>query len=209
MKAKSLLYDLAVDLNDAAPGHEFTTWSARQLLTYVEEGLQVACALRPDLFLHTVVIPVTPMSTEQTACQCTRIYRVIGQSDENGKVIRELRRMRSAEEARWFGPMCGRISDKLTEYSIDDTSNKIWLYPQVPPNKKLYLLIECAVAPEGIDDSFEVPVQLLPIVKQWVLYRAKLVDGENNPLIVQVATMHEQSFYRLLSENQFGEEADK
>lgn len=208
MLVSSLLEQLAVDLNDAAPGHEFTTWSRDQIRAYLTEGIQVSFSERPDLFIDTVIIKVEPCSVVQDTCGCTHIRRVIGQSTKTGRIIKELRQRSNDDKLRWTGRTCPVSPDKfeLKEYSIDNSTDKLWLYPQAPPNKDIYVMIECAKAPDDIDDSYEVPVELLAAVKQWVLYRAKMVDGENNTAIVQVATQHQNTFWKLLDSQKRNED---
>lgn len=200
MQVSSLLEQLAVDLNDAAPGHEFTTWSRDQIRAYLIEGIQVSFSVRPDLFIETVIIKAEPCSVVQDTCGCTHIRRVIGQSTKNGRVIKELRQRSNDDKLRWTGRTCPVSPDKfeLKEYSIDNATDKLWLYPQVPAGKEIYVMVECAKVPEDIDDDYDIPAELLAPVVQWVLYRAKMVDGENNTAIIQVATGHQNTFWALL-----------
>lgn len=200
MQVSSLLEQLAVDLNDAAPGHEFTTWSRDQIRAYLIEGIQVSFSVRPDLFIETVIIKAEPCSVVQDTCGCTHIRRVIGQSTKNGRVIKELRQRSNDDKLRWTGRTCPVSPDKfeLKEYSIDNATDKLWLYPQVPAGKEIYVMVECAKVPEDIDNDYDIPAELLAPVVQWVLYRAKMVDGENNTAIIQVATGHQNTFWALL-----------
>lgn len=200
MQVSSLLEQLAVDLNDAAPGHEFTTWSRDQIRAYLIEGIQVSFSVRPDLFIETVIIKAEPCSVVQDTCDCTHIRRVIGQSTKNGRIIKELRQRSNDDKLRWTGRTCPVPPDKfeLKEYSIDNATDKLWLYPQVPAGKDIYVMVECAKVPEDIDDDYDIPAELLAPVVQWVLYRAKMVDGENNTAIIQVATGHQNTFWALL-----------
>lgn len=200
MQVSSLLEQLAVDLNDAAPGHEFTTWSRDQIRAYLIEGIQVSFSVRPDLFIETVIIKAEPCSVVQDTCGCTHIRRVIGQSTKNGRVIKELRQRSNDDKLRWTGRTCPVSPDKfeLKEYSIDNATDKLWLYPQVPVGKEIYVMVECAKVPEDIDNDYDIPAELLAPVVQWVLYRAKMVDGENNTAIIQVATGHQNTFWALL-----------
>lgn len=208
MYVSSLLEQLAVDLNDAAPGHEFTAWSREQIRAYLIEGIQVAFTERPDLFIETVIIKVNPCSILQDTCDCTHIRRVIGQSTMDGRIIKELRQRSNNDKLRWTGRTCPTSPDKfeLKEYSIDNITDKLWLYPQAPPGKDIYVLVECAKAPDNIQDDYDIATELLAAIKQWVLFRAKMVDGENNAAIIQVAMQHQNTFWKLLDSQKQNED---
>lgn len=201
MLVSDIVYALAVDLNDAAPGHEFTTWSRSQLTTYVIEAVQTTFSERPDLFIETKIMEVEPCTELQEACDCTKVRRVIGQATADGRVLKKLRIRSSNDKLKWPGPSrdCGSYSNfSLSEYSIDEGTNRIWLYPRVPPGISVYVLIECAVIPSSVGSDYDVPSELVAAVKQWALYRAKAVDEEINPNVAQVAENHQATFWRLI-----------
>lgn len=202
MNVGSLLDILARDLNDYAnDGYKHVTWSAEQLRTYLGEGLQLAFANRPDLFMETKVIPVEPCTEVQTKCDCDTIHRVLGQSTKGGRVIKGLRRRNSQSKLIWPGDRCPVDPNKfeLKSYSVDSMTGTLRLYPPAPPLAELWVLVECAVRPSGdITDDMEIPVAVDAAVKQWVYYRAKTVDGENNPNILSVANGHKSTFWEIL-----------
>lgn len=201
MKLSSLLAEAAVDLNDAAPGHEFTTWHREQIRAYIEEAIQIAFSERPDLFSGMKIIKVQPCSVVQETCDCTHITRVIGQVSEHGMLLKPLRE-RKNNQIFWPGHSCP-VSPKafmLNEFMIDQTSDKLWLWPQVPAGLDVYVMVICAVFPSELDDDVDdIPDELAPAIRQWVLFRAKMVDGENSEAVVQVANTHKTTFYELLA----------
>lgn len=210
MKFNSILYNAAVDLNDAAPGHEFTTWSQEQLRAYVVEALQLAFIVRPDLFTETRIIKLQPCTIVHDACDCTNIRRVFGQCTADGRIINMLRPKKQQDNLIWTGRTCpvSPKNFKLTQYAIDADTNKLWVWPQVPAGLDVYLLVECDVLPDEFTDDYEVSSELQAAVMQWVLYRAKMVDGENNTAIIQVATTHRETFWQILQAQANAEEVD-
>lgn len=201
MQANSLLHSLAVDLNDAAAGHEYTVWSAAQLGTYLLEAVGIVSTRRPDLFIEERIIELDPCTSVQQACDCSSIKQVLGQSTASGRVIKELRRRSNEVDLRWTGRTVCKVppaSYEPEEYSIDSASNRIWIYPPPPPGKSIYVLVECSVIPDDWTD-FDISTELLAMVKQWVLWRAKSVDGEHNPDILTVAIAHRDTFWQLLN----------
>lgn len=200
MNVGSLLNRLATDLNDAAPGHEFTTWSREQLGAYLEEAIQLAFVERPDLFIEERVVKVEPCVQRQPACDCTRVRRVLGQCTPDGRVLHPLRPRQVDDRLVWTGRSCpsNPKNFKLTQYAIDDSADALWVWPAVPAGIDVYVLVECAVMPQGIDESYEIPVDLQAAVVQWALYRARMVDAENNSAVFEVAKEHAQQFWGIL-----------
>ena len=201
MRFGSLLDQIAVDLNDAAPGHEFTTWSREQLGAYLEEAIQLAFTERPDLFTETRIIKVQPCSEIQESCDCTQIRRVVGQVTKTGGLIKHLRiKKHGSDRLVWTGRSCSvhPKNFQLQEYYIDSVTDKLWVYPIVPAGVDVYIMIECAVLPSEFGEGYEVHNELRAAVIQWVLFRAKMVDGENNTAIVSVANHHKNTFWELL-----------
>lgn len=201
MRLGTLLDRIAVDLNDYAFGHEYTTWSREQLRTYLEEGIQTAFMLRPDLFTEVRIIKLKPCTVVHDTCDCTQIYRVIGQATADGQIVKLLKQRKSADKfTTWTGRTCAvhPRQFELTHYYIDDAVDKIWVYPQVPAGLDIYIAIECAVMPDDFSDNYEINPEIKAAVVQWVLYRAKMVDGEYNPAIISVANAHKSTFNELL-----------
>lgn len=198
----SLVAQASVDLNDHAPGYEFTTWSAAQLSAYALEGLQVAFTMRPDLFLRTETVKLEPGTVVQKPCGCTQIRRVYGVSNAQGRVLYPIRKIKQSDRMTWTGRKCpvDPRHYRVREYAIDTDNDTLIVSPAPPAGQDVFLLVECAKIPTAAEfgDSTEISEELAAPVIQWILFRAKMVDSENNSTIFQVATRHEQSFYTLL-----------
>lgn len=203
MSFGSMLDQLAWDLNDAGPSGTFVTWTREQIRAYLEEAIQLAATSRPDLFIETRIMKVQPCTLVQDTCDCTNIRRVIGQSTKDGRVFKRLRKKKGDETITWTGRVCSSPykNFELVEYSIDDTTDKLWLYPVVPPGKDIYVVIECSVAPSGIQDSYEIPSELTAPIRQWVLFLAKSMDGEYSSEMITQARLHKDTFFQLLAES--------
>ena len=199
MKVSELVDQLAVDLNDAAIGYEFTTWTKSQLKFYLREGMLIAFDNRPDLFGETQIIKVDPCSELQDTCDCTYILRVYGQSTKDGDIIKPLKQKKSVDEVKWTGRKCLSSPKyfELTHYYIDNTTKKLWLFPKVPGGLDIYVMIECAALPD-LEGDFEVTEEVRVAVYQWALGRALEMDSENNPTVAQIATSHFTLCFNLL-----------
>jgi hypothetical protein len=202
-EVEALLLAYAEDLNDAEPGHEFTIWNREQLLRYHNEGLCIVASLRPDMFTKTVVVKVTPCQEEQTVCDCTIIHRVLGQSNQSGRVFKPLRPRNIRMSLHWTGPKCPprRGAAELKEYAIESDTNTLFLYPALPAGTDAWVKIECSTAPDAItlDSDIMNPARCAfsAAVLQWVMYRAKGVD-ELSPALREASKEHFTVFGNIL-----------
>lgn len=204
MKLKLLLDQLAGDLNDNEEGHAYTTWTEKDIRAWIEEGLSLIFDKRPDLFLELRVIKVSPCTTRQSSCDCDTIRRVIGQTTESGRLLRQLRKRSLDMQIQWTAPVCRRHQPGngfvLDGYAIDSVGDTLYLYPEVPPGEDVYVQVECAVRPtmDMLDNDVEIPSDTTTALKQWVLFRAKIIDAELAAPILSVATLHKTTFYEVL-----------
>jgi hypothetical protein len=191
----TVLDRLAVDLNDAAPGHEFTTWSKDQLRGYLAEACQIISQTRSDLFSQFQVLSFTGHKEFYDICPCLSLNKdsVLGQSDECGTVLWTLKPRQTGQAGRWPGRPCPPGGDfRLREFSLAGDGTSIKFYPSIPPKVTVYVAVQCEVAPDEDDSNFS--EEAVPAAIQWALYRAKMVDGENNPTILSVAAKHLETF---------------
>ena len=128
---------------------------------------------------------------------------VVGQCHEDGTVWNRLSGF--ADSGLWPG---GDIPSmpvsrpfKLVEYSISDDGRTIRVYPRVPPRSKAWILVRCPVMPDFEDGEWLVDDVCAAIMIQWALYRAKMVDGENNAAIAAVANGHRDMALALMGSN--------
>lgn len=203
MNLSEVIREISVDLNDQEPGHEYTRWSVDQLQIYVREGLTIVGRTLKDLFTDEVIVKVSPGAGWQSACDCTLVHRIVGETDKYGNILRYLTRSLDKEENTWPGPVqkCPEPPKDyvMTGYTTSSTDEKKFkIVPPVPVGIDRYVLVECYRSPTstGLDES--VPDEAIPIIKQWVIYRALSIDSENNPTIINLAQTHRKSFDDLL-----------
>jgi hypothetical protein len=205
MQSSSIIQQVSLDLNDQIPGYEYTRWTQVQLQNYLQEAITQASQVYGDAFVKQVVVKLEPGTNYQKACDCSTVVRVIGQSDADGKVLKLLYRQEDTEKTLdWPGKSCCPPNSKqfwLTGYSVPATTSEngaFNVFPKPPYGQDTYVLIECIKVPE-IGEDFNAPDLLVPALKQWMLFRALLVDMENNPAIVAIAKEHEKEFWKILS----------
>jgi hypothetical protein len=199
MNLGDLADQLALDLNDAAPGYRNSTWSREQLVFYLGEGLVKAFSQRPDLFKEVLVLKLEAGSLQEI-CDCQKLEAgdVLGQSTAGGRVLYELKSRSADLKLAWLGRHCpDEGSFRLKEYAVSADGRTLKVFPPVPPRTDVWLAVRCALVPDG-EAGTTVNGELQPAVMQWGLYRALMVEGENNPAVLQMAARHEVAFWRLL-----------
>lgn len=214
MQTADVIREVSSDLNDQVPGYEYTRWTVDQLYSYLVEayGLyleEYLLAEYEDLFRTRRIVKVLPGSNWQEACDCQHIVRVLGETTADGTHIRTLQRMTDEDNNTWPGfsrSACkSSPGERLRGYSINDEDDSLFrVVPSVPGGQVRYVLVDCYTDPDeydrtppGMDDTL--PREFVGMAKQWMLYRALMVDSENNSTIIQVADKHRETFFQLLT----------
>jgi hypothetical protein len=193
------LLRLAADLGDAAPGHEFASWPREQLRGYLAEACQIVSEAKPGTFSRDLVLSFTGTRPSYDLCPCSTLSadEVLGQSDELGNVLWSLKPRPYGAKGRWPGPECPPPAKfRLREFSVSPDGRSIQFYPNIPPGLTVHLAARCSAFPSG--DWDEVADKAYPAIAQYVLYRAKMVDGENNPAVLTAASKHLEAFSLLV-----------
>ena len=199
---KRLLLSYAQDLNDAYPGHEFSIWSEEQLLGFFNEALCLIAAHRPDMFTELKVVRVEPCSNYLDLCDCEKVLDVLGQSNAKGNNIRPIQR-RKERATVWTGSKKKQeFTDRITEYELLDKSNLVRVFPQnLDPTKDIYVVVRCSISPKTYALDDEAPDErcaFLAAARHWVLYNAKLIDGEFSQTMQSQAKEHREMFTAIL-----------
>ena len=199
---KRLLLSYAQDLNDAYPGHEFSIWSEEQLLGFFNEALCLIAAHRPDMFTELKVVRVEPCSNYLDLCDCEKVLDVLGQSNAKGNNIRPIQR-RKERDTVWTGSKKKQeFTDRITEYELLDKSNLVRVFPQnLDPTKDIYVVVRCSISPKTYALDDEAPDErcaFLAAARHWVLYNAKMIDGEFSQTMQSQAKEHREMFTAIL-----------
>ena len=199
---RQLLLSYAQDLNDAYPGHEFSIWSEEQLLGFFNEALCLIAAHRPDMFTELKVVRVEPCSNYLDLCDCEKVLDVLGQSNAKGNNIRPIQR-RKERATVWTGSKKKQeFTDRITEYELLDKSNLVRVFPQnLDPTKDIYVVVRCSISPKTYALDDEAPDErcaFLAAARHWVLYNAKMIDGEFSQTMQSQAKEHREMFTAIL-----------
>ena len=199
---RRLLLSYAQDLNDAYPSHEFSIWSQEQLLGFFNEALCLIAAHRPDMFTELKVVRVEPCSNYLDLCDCEKVLDVLGQSNAKGNNIRPIQR-RKERATVWTGSKKKQeFTDRITEYELLDKSNLVRVFPQnLDPTKDIYVVVRCSISPKTYALDDEAPDErcaFLAAARHWVLYNAKMIDGEFSQTMQSQAKEHREMFTAIL-----------
>ena len=199
---RRLLLSYAQDLNDAYPGHEFSIWSQEQLLGFFNEALCLIAAHRPDMFTELKVVRVEPCSNYLDLCDCEKVLDVLGQSNAKGNNMRPIQR-RKERATVWTGSKKKQeFTDRITEYELLDKSNLVRVFPQnLDPTKDIYVVVRCSISPKTYALDDEAPDErcaFLAAARHWVLYNAKMIDGEFSQTMQSQAKEHREMFTAIL-----------
>lgn len=208
MQPTDVVQQVSTDLTDQEPGYEYARWPASQLMTFLQEAMVYVSRSLPDLFTETVVVKLEVGNVWQQACSCERIVRVLGESDATGRrILRVLRRLVDDESLVWQSSIASRCaytsgSFQLESYRISATSSQLFqVYPPVPATEKKphYVVVECYSYPD-VAGGDAVPEEIVPVCKQWMLWRALAQDSENNSAAAEVAGRHRETFFKMLED---------
>jgi hypothetical protein len=196
-----LLTRVSEDLNDFAENYEYTTWPKEQLRAYMLEAFQLVLKSRPEIFNEDRVLALRSGSEHhdirgRCGCDSLSLDGVLGQSDKYGNILRRVRPRSDGALDAFPGGYCPTRPYRILEYAVSADGKSVRVYPSVPPRETVYLAVRCAVIPRRDRDG--VPEEIAPAVVQWMLYRAKMVDGENNPAVLSAAVYHWQTCAALL-----------
>lgn len=199
---ENLLLSYATDLDDAYPNYEFSIWSREQLLNYFNEAICLIARFRPDMFTELKVVKVDPCSNYIDTCDCSKVLDVLGWSDKNGNNLRPLPK-RANKSSVWTGNRKKKgFSDHLTEYELLSGGTVARVYPEnLNPQKDYYIVVRCSVEPKRYSLDSIPPNQqcaFLSVARHWVLYNAKMVDGEFSQTLQAQAREHREMFLGIL-----------
>ena len=127
---------------------------------------------------------------------------VLGQSNAKGNNIRPIQR-RKERATVWTGSKKKQeFTDRITEYELLDKSNLVRVFPQnLDPTKDIYVVVRCSISPKTYALDDEAPDErcaFLAAARHWVLYNAKMIDGEFSQTMQSQAKEHREMFTAIL-----------
>lgn len=189
MNTTQILSEVAKDLKDNEPGHEFARWDQDQLLGYLNEGLCLVGTLNPGMRSKPTTLELVEGDVQPLQC-CSRMSNVIGQVDKDGRLLAQLSKNSLTASLRWTRKPCLRdggvgAAFRLKSYTNSATDARFFtVSPPVPFGTKVYLRVICSRTDGWYghgDEVDEVDCGNLIAAKFWMLYRAHFVDDEKTP----------------------------
>lgn len=204
MRTHDIIRQVSLDLNDQESGYEYTHWPYEQLASYLQEALDYVYGALKYLFTAKVVVPLEYGDVWQSACQCDDIQRVLGTTNAEGtRILKRLRKRTDDDNIFWRSDSsCSRGKPYEAEsYMINATDHRSFMvFPPVPATApRQYVLIECYMPPT-VHSEEDMPFEITGAVKQWMLYRAMMIDSENNAAIAEIGLKHRETFFKLVED---------
>lgn len=217
MNAEEIIRAVSFDLNDQEPGNEYIHWSYSMLKHYLLEALIDLSQTFYKFFIKRYVTEVkTGGLWQQACCGCDSIIRVVGETNADGTELKNtLIRITDNPDNDWptnIDDICKRGADeyRMVGYSISNTDDRYFRVIPPPSDDKIhYVMIECYAHVHGVEDNTEIFWRFIPIVKEWMLGRAYMIDGENNPAIFQLGKQHIEMYDMLVKRLHASVEAEE
>lgn len=168
-----LIDKIAADLTD----EEHIAWARGDIARWIDEGIGLAISIDPRLFSVKKVVELEPCVEHQPVPCCDFIFNVVGQSDENGKVFRRLRRASSWGNPWTVGGCSSPQWKGLTRYMLEGRK-ELYVAPEPPSHVPTYIVVECS-SKDDVDYN-NLPSGVEAAMIMWVLYRARNKDAESS-----------------------------
>lgn len=192
MNRRELLQSISGDLNDVGSVGG-RVWSDALLSMWVSEAITIITTTVPKLFTHTEICKVPTCAEEQL----TNVVHVYGVYTKCGSFVSKLRKQSLDTTTAWTGNSikCHNGTFRITSYAIDSMGT-LHTFPTVPCGAEIYIKVGRTLPPDA-DDFTDT---IIPMIRQWVLWRAKSMDADASPMLKEISMVHYQAFYKLLGD---------
>jgi len=198
--AQDLINDIAVDLSDT----NFVTWSAAELLTYLNAGTLRVCVNRPDASSsveNLKLVPGTKQNIPSTSRRLLSINRNMGADGVTpGKIITTTdQRSMDLYNPNWHKDTAKTAIDHFM-YD-EETPDTFFVTPPVHAITSVYVEAKLANNPTKIVDAATENVQIddvyRPALEHWMLYKAYEKETDSAQSISD-SRFNYQAFHDLL-----------
>lgn len=206
MLRTQIIKDVSRDLNDQVPNYEYVHWTTTQLNNYLQEALLPLAHILKDLFYKKIIVTLNPNEVWHTPCDdCTEIIKVYGEVDKKGRLIKSFYEKKDDDVylgAHFGYEQCSNPNQPsdLYAYSLDKVDYRSFrVYGTLKPTDTgRRILLQCYQEPDV--NLKDIPDRLVAPIKQWMLYRALIIDSENNTTIAEIAKTHLQTYTLLITD---------
>ena len=181
---RDIVTDVSTYLVDQERNFEFTHWSEAELKTYLQDAIRVVAMNAREFFVRESTVQLSP-GTRQVLGEGCSLSSVVGLVDKYGNVKAPMRRTSHRAATTLARPVCAASGPYTPRtYSIDTAdARSFYVQPPVPQDGSYELQVNCYAAPsvDSLDQAAEVPGDLVPIIKEFMLYYAYTQDTESVP----------------------------
>lgn len=161
MKLKDWFLNIAADLNDAEPGHEFASYSLNSMVAAYNRAMCLVAKYRPDIFTELRIVKLHAGTYQDVRGCCTAILGVLDQTGPHGETIRELDGGRDTTvkvKRTWKKASCApRPAGAPGGYIIENVhvdpnlNSRFKVFPPVPCDVDVYVRVKCVNPPCPVD----------------------------------------------------------
>lgn len=182
---RSLVQEVSEYLVDQEAGFEFTHWSEDELTAYLQDAISIVAMNLKHLFVRERDVELTPGSQQRLGQGC-EMRSVLGTVDRNGKLLGFARRTSHQAATLLSRPECSPSRSprgyQVRSYHLDP-GNPDTFYVTPPAQAGTRVKVACFSTPRvrSLDEEVAVPFELIPVVKEFMMYYAYGQDTESVP----------------------------
>lgn len=182
---RSIVREVSEYLVDQEPEFEFTHWSEDELMAYLQDALSIIAMNLKRLFIRERDVELVEGAMQRVGDGC-ELQSVLGTVDRNGHLIGFARRSSHRAATQVGRPLCvpSRSPRGYTVRSYHlDPGNPDVFYVEPPAPAGARMKVSCFTAPRinSLDEEVAVPLELVPLLKEFMLYYAYGQDTESVP----------------------------
>lgn len=179
------LLELARDLRDAEPGHEFQQFSRQSLLDWWNEGLCILHRLRPDLFTRSRTFTLAPGTRQSVGAGCT-FKSVDANLGADGQDLSPVHRTSITAQRAWTKKAClpAAKTYAVKEYQFDTLErDTFYVRPPVPLKDTYKVRVVCVEPPpqltlSQLEDEEGSDCWLAALTRHYVIAQAYGLDSD-------------------------------
>lgn len=182
---RSIVREVSEYLVDQETGFEFTHWSEDEVTTYLQDALSILAMNLKHLFVKSRDVELVEGTHQQLGQGC-EMRSVVGSVDRNGALLGFARRTSHQAATLLARPECAPSRQErgytVRSYHLDPGApESFYVSPPAPAGARVK--VACFAVPriDSLDEEIAVPFELVPVLKEFMLYYAYGQDTESVP----------------------------
>lgn len=183
IRAEALLDDVGRYLSDfdsTDPEFNHTTWSRRDLKSYLRMSLVALMSVRPADFSKIVEVPMTGTDIVPLPSECDQLLSIVGYRGADGVLDTTVREVKKTDRPTVSRPVCvsaaGAPGTTEVEVSAEGPRDVV----MSPPKTDGSLVVRCSVEPvlDGDNAVIDLPSKYEAVLFNWMVSYAMGTEVE-------------------------------